>query len=165
MVVIKTSLGDIELELFEKEAPGTVANFLEYVDAGHYNKTIFHRVIDNFMIQGGGLDVSFEEKATGKPIANEASNRISNKCGAIAMARTNQVHSATAQFFINIKDNNFLDFQNETPQGFGYCVFGKVTKGMDVVDKIKSVETHTVGYHDDVPVENVVINEICRKET
>ena len=164
MVIIKTSAGDIELELFEKEAPATVKNFLDYVDAGHYDNTIFHRVIDNFMIQGGGFDAEFEEKPTGKPIKNEAANRISNKRGTIAMARTSQVHSATAQFFINVKDNNFLDFQSETPQGFGYCVFGKVTKGMDVVDKIKSVDTHSVGYYDDVPVETVVINEICRKE-
>lgn len=164
MVIIKTSAGDIELELFEKEAPATVKNFLDYIDAGHYDKTIFHRVIDNFMIQGGGFDAEFEEKPTGKPIKNEATNKISNKRGTIAMARTNQVHSATAQFFINVKDNNFLDFQSETPQGFGYCVFGKVTKGMDVVDKIKSVDTHSVGYYDDVPVETVVINEIRRKE-
>ncbi len=164
MVIIKTSAGDIELELFEKEAPATVKNFLDYIDAGHYDNTIFHRVIDNFMIQGGGFDAEFEEKPTGKPIQNEAANRISNKRGTIAMARTNQVHSATAQFFINVKDNNFLDFQSETPQGFGYCVFGKVTKGMDVVDKIKSVDTHSVGYYDDVPVETVVINEIRRKE-
>jgi peptidyl-prolyl cis-trans isomerase B (cyclophilin B) len=160
---MKTSLGDIKLELFEEETPLTVKNFLEYVDSGHYNNTIFHRVINDFMIQGGGFDTEFEEKFTEPPIKNEAHlNTSGNERGTIAMARTSVVDSATAQFFINVKDNSFLNHQNKSPQGYGYCVFGKVSDGMDVVDKIKQVETDSRGYHDDVPVEDVVIYKITR---
>ena len=162
MVTIKTSLGDIKLELFEKESPETVKNFLGYVDAGFYKGTIFHRVIDGFMIQGGGFDESFTQKPTREPIVNEAANQISNACGTIAMARTSVVDSATSQFFINVADNSFLDFRAPTPQHFGYCVFGKVTEGMEVVDKIRQVKTGRRGMHQDVPVENVVILDIVR---
>lgn len=160
MVTIKTSLGDIKLEMLKDEAPETVANFLEYVRDGHYNGTIFHRVIDGFMIQGGGFDTDFNQKPTKSPIANEADNRISNKRGTVAMARTMAPHSATCQFFINVKDNDFLDYKNSSPQGFGYCVFARVAEGMDVVDAIKAVETGNRGGHSDVPVDNVVIEEI-----
>ena len=162
MITIKTSLGDIKLELFEKESPVTVKNFLAYVDAGFYKGTIFHRVIDGFMIQGGGFDENFNQKPTNEPIVNEAANQISNACGTIAMARTSVVDSATSQFFINVADNSFLDFRAPTPQHFGYCVFGKVTEGMDVVDKIRQVKTGRRGMHQDVPVENVVILDIVR---
>lgn len=162
MVTIKTSFGDIKLKLFEAEAPETVKNFLQYVDDGFFDGTIFHRVIDGFMIQGGGFNTDFEEKDTREPIVNEADNRLSNKRGTIAMARTMVVNSATSQFFINIKDNDFLNFSNRTPQGFGYCVFGEVSEGMDVVDKIRKVKTGRRGYHDDVPVEDVVIESVTR---
>ena len=159
MVVLKTTAGDIRIELDEKNAPITTANFLQYVRDGFYNGTIFHRVIDGFMIQGGGFDENFKQKATREPIKNEASNQVSNKRGTIAMARTSVVDSATAQFFINVVDNDFLDFRAPTPQHFGYCVFGRVTEGMDVVDKIRKVKTGHKGMHSDVPVENVVILE------
>lgn len=159
MVVLKTTAGDIRIELDEKNAPITTANFLQYVRDGFYNGTIFHRVIDGFMIQGGGFDENFKQKATRKPIKNEAANQVSNKRGTIAMARTSVVDSATAQFFINVVDNDFLDFRAPTPQHFGYCVFGRVTEGMDVVDKIRKVKTGHKGMHSDVPVENVVILE------
>lgn len=159
MVVLKTSLGDIRIELDEKAAPITVANFLQYVRDGFYNGTIFHRVIDGFMIQGGGFDENFKQKATREPIKNEAANQVSNKRGTIAMARTQVVDSATAQFFINVADNDFLDFRAPTMQHFGYCVFGKVVEGMDVVDKIRQVKTGNRGMHSDVPKENVVIIE------
>ncbi len=160
MVTIKTIFGNIKLELLTEEAPETVANFLEYINEGHYNGTIFHRVIDNFMIQGGGFDADFKQKPTKEPITNEAVNRISNKRGTVAMARTNDPDSATAQFFINVKDNDFLDFKSPTPQGFGYCVFARVIEGMDVIDEIKGVETATKNGHGDVPLENIVIDEI-----
>ena len=159
-VTIKTSKGDITLELFEDKAPETVKNFLDYARSGHYNGTIFHRVINGFMIQGGGFDESFTQKETGNAIKNEAGNRLSNKSGTIAMARTSEVNSATNQFFINVSDNDFLDHKDKTPQGFGYCVFGQVTEGMDVVNKIKEVETGNRGMHGDVPLENVVIHEV-----
>ena len=159
MVVLKTTAGDIRIELDEKNAPITTANFLQYVRDGFYNGTIFHRVIDGFMIQGGGFDENFKQKATRDPIKNEAANQVSNKRGTIAMARTSVVDSATAQFFINVVDNDFLDFRAPTPQHFGYCVFGRVTEGMDVVDKIRKVKTGHKGMHSDVPVENVVILE------
>ena len=162
MVTIKTSMGDIKLELFEKEAPKTVASFLRYVDDKHYDNTIFHRVIDNFMVQGGGFDTDFKQKPTNEPVENEAANQISNATGTIAMARTSDPHSATCQFFINVVDNDFLDFKAPTPQGYGYCVFGKVIDGMDVVNKIKKVPTGFHGPHGDVPKENVVIKEIVR---
>ena len=159
MVVLKTSFGDIKIELDEKAAPVTAANFLQYVRDGFYNGTIFHRVIDGFMIQGGGFDRNFTQKPTRAPIKNEAANQLPNKRGTIAMARTNVVDSATAQFFINVADNDFLNFRAPTPQHFGYCVFGRVTEGMDVVDKIRQVKTGNRGMHSDVPVEDVVILE------
>ena len=159
MVTIKTTLGDIKLELFEKEAPETVANFLRYVDEGFYSNTLFHRVIDGFMIQGGGFDQNFKQKKTREPIENEADNRLSNEIGTIAMARTMDPHSATAQFFINVANNDFLDFRSPSPQFYGYCVFGKVVEGMDVVNKIKVVKTGGRAGHQDVPKEDVVILE------
>lgn len=162
MVTIKTSMGDIKLELFEKEAPETTANFLRYVDEKFYDNTIFHRVIDNFMIQGGGFNTDFEQKQTHSNIKNEADNQISNEIGTIAMARTPDPHSASSQFFINVANNDFLDFKAPTPQGYGYCVFGKVVDGMDVINKIKGVATGNRGHHGDVPKENVVIKEIVR---
>ena len=157
IVVLETSKGNIEIELFEKEAPITTRNFLDYVNDGFYDDLIFHRVIDGFMIQGGGFDKDMNEKETKAPIKNEAANGLKNTRGTIAMARTMVVDSATAQFFINVADNNFLDHKDESAQGYGYAVFGKVVKGMDVVDAIKSVQTHSVGMFDDVPVEPVVI--------
>jgi peptidyl-prolyl cis-trans isomerase B (cyclophilin B) len=165
MVVIKTSLGEIKLELLEEEAPETVKNFLGYVDDGHYNGTIFHRVIDGFMIQGGGFDASFTQLPTKAPIRNEADNRVENKRGTVAMARTPDPHSASSQFFINVSDNDFLNYKSSTPDGYGYCVFARVVDGMDVVDKIKSVETGNRGAHGDVPVENVLIEEIVRVDS
>lgn len=161
-VTITTNFGVIQVELFDREAPETVKNFLRYVDEGFYDRTIFHRVIGNFMVQGGGFDTDFKQKTAHEPIQNEAVNQISNRCGTLAMARTNHPHSATCQFFINVVDNDFLDFKAPTPQHFGYCVFGKVTGGLDVLDKIKAVKTSRRGMHDDVPVENVVIESIKR---
>lgn len=157
MITIKTNFGDICIELFEKEAPITTKNFLEYVRSGFYKDTLFHRVIPNFMIQGGGMDRDFVQKKTNAPIKNEATNQISNTRGTIAMARTNIVDSATSQFFINLVDNDFLDFRAPTAQFFGYCVFGKVVSGMEIVDKIANVATGSRGMHRDVPVEDVVI--------
>ncbi len=162
MVTIKTNFGDIKVELFEEEAPITTANFLQYVDEGFYNGTIFHRVIDGFMIQGGGFDTDFVQKDTRETIKNEASNRISNERGTLAMARTPDPHSASAQFFINVVDNDFLDFKAPAPQTYGYCVFAKVVDGMDVVDQIKGVQTGSKNGHRDVPVENVEIIEMTR---
>ena len=159
VVKMETSLGTITIELFEKEAPITVENFLKYVDAAFYEGTIFHRVIPGFMIQGGGMDEKFIQKPTEKPIKNEAANQISNKRGTIAMARTQVVDSATSQFFINVVDNDFLDFKAPTAMHYGYCVFGKVVEGMDVVDKIAGVKTGSRGFHKDVPVDNVVITD------
>ena len=157
MVTLKTSFGDIKIELFEKESPITTANFLEYVRSGFYKDTIFHRVIPGFMIQGGGFDTSFTQKPTRDPIKNEAANQLSNARGTLAMARTGVVDSATCQFFINLVDNDFLNFRAPVPQYYGYCVFGKVVEGMDVVDKIAAVKTGSRGFHKDVPTENVVI--------
>ncbi len=162
MVTIKTNFGDIKVELFEKEAPETVRNFLSYVDSGFYKNTIFHRIIPDFMIQGGGFTTDFVQKPTNPPIKNEAANQLPNRRGTLAMARTNVVDSATCQFFINLVDNDFLNFKAPTPQHFGYCVFGKVTEGMEVVDKIAAVKTGTRMPHRDVPVENVVILDIVR---
>lgn len=159
---IETDLGNIELELDEKKAPATVKNFVDYAKSGHYNDTIFHRVIDGFMIQGGGFDTDFRQKETHAPIVNEAVNRISNAVGTIAMARTSVVDSATSQFFINVADNKFLDFQAPTPQHFGYCVFGKVVEGMETVDKIRQVKTGRRGMFQDVPVDPVVILDAVR---
>lgn len=156
-VKIQTSMGDITLELYPEKAPVTVKNFLDYVNSGHYNDTIFHRVIDGFMIQGGGYTENLTQKPTKDPIVNEANNGLKNKRGTIAMARTNVVDSATAQFFINVVDNSFLDFKGENPHEFGYCVFGKVTDGMDVVDAIKSVDTQSQGPYQDLPVKPIKI--------
>jgi peptidyl-prolyl cis-trans isomerase B (cyclophilin B) len=163
-VIIKTNLGDIQVELFADKAPLTVNNFLRYVDEKHYHQTIFHRVIDGFMIQGGGMTADMKPKPTHESIFNEADNQLSNKRGTIAMARTSEVHSSTAQFFINVVDNNFLDYRNSTPSGYGYCVFGKVTSGMDIVDKIKNSQTATKKGLQDVPVETIEIKEILRKK-
>ncbi|MHB1428149.1 MAG: peptidylprolyl isomerase [Rhodocyclaceae bacterium] len=159
MIKLTTNHGSITLELDAEKAPKTVANFLAYVESGHYDGTIFHRVIDGFMIQGGGMGVGMKEKATNAPIENEAGNGLKNDRGTIAMARTNDPHSATAQFFINVKDNDFLNFRAPSGSGWGYCVFGKVVEGMDVVDKIKGVKTGNKGFHQDVPVEDVVIEK------
>lgn len=152
-----TNFGDIVLELDAEKAPATVANFLQYVNDGFYNGTIFHRVIDGFMIQGGGMDSEMNQKETREPIKNEADNGLKNKTYTIAMARTPNPHSASSQFFINVADNDFLNFSAPTPQGFGYCVFGKVVEGMEVVDKISKVRTGNKAGHQDVPVEEVVI--------
>jgi len=156
-VILKTNHGDIKLELDAEKAPKTVENFLTYVRAGHYDGTIFHRVIDGFMIQGGGFEPGMKQKPPNTPVENEAKNGLKNETYTIAMARTSDPHSATAQFFINVNDNKFLD--NPGQDGWGYCVFGKVTEGTDVIDKIKSVKTTRTGMHADVPVENVVIEK------
>jgi peptidyl-prolyl cis-trans isomerase B (cyclophilin B) len=156
-VILTTNHGKIKLELDAAKAPKTVENFLAYVKSGHYNNTIFHRVIDGFMIQGGGFEPGMKQKPTNATIENEAKNGLKNEPYSIAMARTSDPHSASAQFFINIKNNSFLDFPGQ--DGWGYCVFGKVTEGTDVVDKIKSVKTTRTGMHSDVPVENVVIEK------
>ncbi|HMP74818.1 MAG TPA: peptidylprolyl isomerase [Kiritimatiellia bacterium] len=159
MVTLKTSHGDITLELYADKAPDTVANFLQYVADGHYNGTIFHRVMDGFMIQGGGFTKDMQQKSTRAPVKNEAANGLKNDRGTIAMARTSDPHSASAQFFINVADNAFLNFSAPNPRGFGYCVFGKVVSGMDVVDKIKGVRTGTRGFHENVPLDAVEIIE------
>jgi len=157
---IDTSFGTITLELDDEKAPETVRNFAAYAASGHYDNTIFHRVIDGFMIQGGGFTKDMNQKPTLDPIRNEAMNGLKNRRGTIAMARTMVVDSATSQFFINLVDNDFLDFQNPTPQGFGYAVFGRVTDGMDVVDKIAKVATGNSGPHQNVPQEAVLIRKI-----
>ncbi|MCC7270559.1 MAG: peptidyl-prolyl cis-trans isomerase [Rhodocyclaceae bacterium] len=159
MVKLHTNFGTIVIELDAAKAPETVKNFLAYVEAGHYDNTIFHRVIDGFMIQGGGFEPGMQQKPTDAPIQNEAANGLKNDRYTIAMARTGDPHSATAQFFINVKDNAFLDHSAPSGQGWGYCVFGKVVEGMDVIDKIKGVKTGTKGFHQDVPVEDVVIQK------
>ena len=156
-VKLTTNHGDIVIELNAEKAPETVKNFLAYVEAGHYDNTIFHRVINGFMIQGGGMEPGMKQKGTNAPIKNEANNGLKNDAGTIAMARTQDPHSATAQFFINVADNDFLNFKAENVQGWGYCVFGKVSEGMDVVEKIKGVKTGNAGFHQDVPKEDVVI--------
>jgi peptidyl-prolyl cis-trans isomerase B (cyclophilin B) len=157
MITLKTNMGDIVLELDHEKAPKTCENFEQYVRDGHYDGTIFHRVISNFMIQGGGFLPDMMQKATRDPIENEANNGLANTAGSIAMARTMAPHSATAQFFINVKDNGFLDHPGQ--DGWGYCVFGKVTSGMDVLEKIRTVETTNRAGHSDVPVEPVVIEK------
>ena len=164
MVLMETSSGDILLELFEDKAPVTVANFMRYVDEEFYNYTIFHRVLKDFMIQGGGLGVRMDEKATHEPIQNEAGNGLKNVRGTIAMARTSDPHSAAAQFFINLVDNDFLDHEDVTPENFGYCVFGKVEDGMDVVDKIAKLKVKAQGEHEAVSLDMVVITRISRFE-
>ena len=159
MIKLTTTHGDIVIELFADKAPKTAANFEQYVLDGHYNGTIFHRVINCFMIQGGGFTADMDQKDTRDPIPNEANNGVSNKTYTIAMARTPDPHSASAQFFINVADNDFLDFRSESMQGWGYCVFGQVVQGQDVVDRIKTVATGRKGGHQDVPVEPVVIEK------
>jgi cyclophilin family peptidyl-prolyl cis-trans isomerase len=156
-VIIKTSVGDIELELDRKRAPVSVENFLQYARDGFYKGTLFHRVIPDFMIQGGGMEAGMKKKPTRSPIRNEAANGLKNLTGTIAMARTSVVDSATSQFFINCKDNSFLDHRDTTPRGYGYAVFGKVVKGMDVVRKIEKTPTGTKGAYRDVPLEDVLI--------
>ena len=156
-VKLHTNHGVITLELDAEKAPVTVANFLAYVEAGHYDNTVFHRVIDGFMIQGGGFEPGMNQKPTGEQIKNEADNGLKNERGTIAMARTQAPHSATAQFFINVADNNFLNHRSPDLQGWGYCVFGKVSEGMDVVDAIRKVKTGSSGFHQDVPKEDVII--------
>jgi len=157
MVILHTSKGDITLELDAAKAPETVKNFLAYVNSGFYDGTIFHRVINNFMIQGGGFEPGMKQKPARAPVKNEAANGLTNDAYTIAMARTSDPQSATAQFFINVKDNGFLNFTAPTSQGYGYCVFGKVVKGTEVVDAIKRVQTGNSGVFQDVPVEDVVI--------
>ena len=154
-----TSHGAFVVELDDARAPATVANFLQYVRDGHYDNTIFHRVIDGFMIQGGGFAPGMKQKPTRAPVANEAGNGVKNTKYTVAMARTSEPHSATAQFFVNVADNAFLDYKGPSPQGWGYAVFGKVVEGADIVDKIKSVKTGSSGMHQDVPVEDVVIRK------
>ena len=159
MVELHTNHGVIKLELDAEKAPKSVENFLNYVKAGHYDNTVFHRVIDGFMIQGGGFEPGMKQKPTEAPITNEANNGLKNVNGSIAMARTNDPHSATAQFFINVNDNDFLNHSSPTPQGWGYAVFGKVVDGMDIVEKIKKVKTGSKGFHQDVPADDVVIEK------
>lgn len=156
-VLLETTSGDILIELYADKAPATVENFLKYVNEGFYANTIFHRVIKGFMIQGGGMNMKMEEKATHAPIKNEADNGLRNRKYTIAMARTSDPHSATAQFFINVKDNSFLDHRSKDPQGWGYAVFGKVIRGQDVVDQIAAVKTGSRGYYEDVPMQPVII--------
>jgi len=160
MIKLNTNHGTITLELDADKAPATVENFMQYVTDGHYNGTIFHRVIKGFMIQGGGMEPGMKEKQTRDPIKNEADNGLSNDLGTIAMARTNVPDSATSQFFINTKDNGFLNHSAPTPQGWGYCVFGKVVDGLDIVQAIEKVDTGSAGMHQDVPVEDVIIETI-----
>ena len=160
IIVIDTSMGKIKAELWADKAPGTVANFLSYIQKKHFDGLIFHRVIKDFMIQGGGFTPDMQQKAVDNPIRNEASADKKNDKGTLAMARTNDLHSATAQFFINLKDNDFLNHQDESNRGFGYCAFGKVIEGQDIVDKIGQVRTGNKGGHGDVPVEPVTINSI-----
>ena len=162
VVEIQTNFGDIDILLYDKKSPKTVKNFLDYVKDKHYDGTIFHRVIGDFMIQGGGFTLNFTKKHTRRPIKNEAENGLSNKRGTIAMARTSEVDSATDQFFINLRDNRFLDNKDHSAERFGYCVFGKVIKGMDVVDRIARVKTTRKGYFNDLPAEPVVIKRVLR---
>ena len=160
IVEMTTSAGVLRIELDDVKAPASVANFLGYVAKGHYDNTVFHRVIKGFMVQGGGFEPGMKQKATDAPVANEANNGVKNKHYTLAMARTSAPHSATAQFFINTTDNGFLDFKSETPQGWGYAVFGRVVAGTEVVDSIESVRTGRKGGHDDVPLEDVVIQRV-----
>ncbi|MEC7277725.1 MAG: peptidylprolyl isomerase [Bdellovibrionota bacterium] len=164
VVVMETSMGTVEITLNKKKAPKTVENFLEYVKSGFYNGTIFHRVMDNFMIQGGGYTTDLKKKETRSPIKNEANNGLANSVGTIAMARTGDPHSATAQFFINVNDNTFLNHTSQTPRGWGYAVFGKVTKGMTVINRIKKVTTAPNGPHQNLPTENVIIKKMSLKK-
>jgi peptidyl-prolyl cis-trans isomerase B (cyclophilin B) len=160
MIILHTTFGDISLELDSERAPNTVANFIAYAKDGYYNGTIFHRVIDNFMIQCGGFEPGMNQKPSGSAIENEADNGLKNDFGTVAMARTMDPHSATAQFFINVKDNDFLNHTAPNSQGWGYAVFGKVVDGMDVLDKIRGVATGSAGGHQDVPVDDIVIESV-----
>ena len=160
MVIIHTTFGDIKLELDAEKAPKTVANFLNYAGEGYYDGTIFHRVIDNFMIQGGGFDTDMQQQACGDPVDNEADNGLKNDFGTVAMARTGDPHSATAQFFINVKDNDFLNHSGKSMQGWGYTVFGKVIEGSEVLDKIRAVATGSSNGHQDVPVDPIIIETV-----
>ena len=163
MIKLHTNFGVIAIELDAEKAPESAKNFISYVEAGHYNNTVFHRVINGFMIQGGGFEPGMKQKDTQAPIKNEANNGLKNDKYTIAMARTQDPHSATAQFFINVADNDFLNYRSPDVQGWGYCVFGKVVEGQDVVDQIKGVKTGRSGFHQDVPVEDVIIEraEVC----
>jgi peptidyl-prolyl cis-trans isomerase B (cyclophilin B) len=165
MIVFKTNYGDIHIELDFEKAPLSAANFLEYAKTGYYDGTIFHRVIDNFMVQGGGFKSGMQQKTAGKPIQNEADNGLPNVIGSLAMARTSDPHSASAQFFINVADNAFLNHKSKTSQGWGYAVFGRVTEGMDVVNRIKQCKTGYVAGHQDVPIDEVIINSTTVMET
>ena len=156
-VQMETTAGTLRIELDDEKAPLSVANFLDYVKKGHFDGTVFHRVIKGFMVQGGGFEVGMAQKSVGAPIKNEANNGLKNKRYTLAMARTSDPHSATAQFFINASDNAFLDFKAENAQGWGYAVFGRVVEGTEVVDSIESVRTGRKGFHDDVPLEDVLI--------
>ena len=158
-VILHTNHGDITVALDAENSPATVANFLQYVRDGHYDNTVFHRVIDGFMIQGGGMEPGMKQKPTRAPIANEATNGVKNKKYTLAMARTSEPHSATAQFFINVADNDFLDYKAPSANGWGYCVFGKVVQGQDVVDKIRGVATSNSGLHQNVPKDDVIIEK------
>lgn len=160
MITLHTNFGDIKIELDFDKAPKSAANFKQYCEEGFYNGLIFHRVIDNFMVQGGGFDTDFAQKETRDPIENEADNGLKNDTGTLAMARTMEPHSASAQFFINVKDNDFLNHRSKDMQGWGYAVFGKVTDGMDVVNKIKAVDTGSKNGHQDVPLEDVIIDSV-----
>ena len=164
MITLHTNFGDISIELNEEKAPETAANFKQYAQDGFYDGTVFHRVISNFMIQGGGFSTEMEQKTTRAPVRNEADNGLKNTKGSIAMARTMDPHSATAQFFINVADNGFLDHKSKDMQGWGYCVFGEVTEGLNVVDKIKGVKTGNKAGHQDVPVEAVTIVEVTAND-
>lgn len=163
MIKLHTNFGLISLELDAEKAPETVKNFIDYAEAGHYDNTIFHRVIDGFMIQGGGFEPGMKQKECKAPIKNEADNGLKNDAYTIAMARTSDPHSATAQFFINVTNNDFLNFKAPNGNGWGYCVFGKVVEGTEIVDKIKKAKTGRSGFHQDVPVENIIIEkvEVC----
>ncbi|MCP9266826.1 peptidylprolyl isomerase B [Xenorhabdus sp. XENO-1] len=164
MVTFHTNFGDIVINTFADKAPVTVENFLNYCREGFYDNTIFHRVINGFMIQGGGFEPGMKQKTVKAPIQNEANNGLKNTRGTLAMARTNDPHSATAQFFINVVDNDFLNFRSERPDGWGYCVFAEVVEGMDVVDKIKGVSTGRSGMHQDVPNEDVIVERVTVSE-
>ena len=160
MIIMRTTLGDITLELDSERAPKTVENFIAYAKDGYYNGTIFHRVINDFMIQGGGFETGMNQKPSGSPIENEADNGLKNDYGTVAMARTMDPHSATAQFFINVKDNDFLNHTAPNSQGWGYAVFGKVVDGLEVLDKIKAVPTGSAGGHQDVPLDDLIIESV-----
>jgi cyclophilin family peptidyl-prolyl cis-trans isomerase len=162
MVRFETTHGDITIELYEKEAPLSAANFLQYVDDGFYDGAIFHRIVPGFVIQGGGLDVDFSSKKTRAPIKNEATNGLKNERGTLSMARTNDINSATSQFFVNLKDNDFLDHKPGSNASYGYAVFGRVSEGMDVIDKIAKVKTGSRRGHQDVPLEDVVVTRATR---